>query len=128
MMGKVKRFNWKNMSLTQEQLERFKQKLLSEKSRLEDELSRFARKDETGDYRTEFPEDIGSRNDENASEVEEYADNLALEQSLEGQLREVNDALARIEKGTYGICEKTGREIPLERLEAYPAARTVVDA
>ncbi|HHH12337.1 MAG TPA: hypothetical protein ENJ77_00485 [Candidatus Moranbacteria bacterium] len=116
------------MSLTQEQLEHFKQKLLAEKSRLEDELSRFARKDESGDYHTEFPEDIGSRNDENASEVEEYADNLALEQSLEGQLREVNDALARIEKGTYGVCEKTGREIPLERLEAYPAARTVVDA
>ncbi len=116
------------MALTQEQLERFKEKLLAEKKRLEEELSQFAVKTESGDFETKFPEDIGSRNDENASEVEEYADNLAVEQSLEAQLKDVNDALRKIEEGTYGICEKTGREIPLARLEAYPAARTVVDA
>jgi RNA polymerase-binding transcription factor DksA len=33
-----------------------------------------------------------------------------------------------MDAGTYGVCEKTGQDIPLDRLEAYPAARTLVDA
>jgi RNA polymerase-binding transcription factor DksA len=38
-------------------------------------------------------------------------------------LREVYDALARIEQGTFGRCEECGKEIPRERLEALPYAR-----
>ena len=34
----------------------------------------------------------------------------------------------RIESGTYGICEKTGQPIPLERLEAVPWARFTLEA
>jgi DnaK suppressor protein len=41
-------------------------------------------------------------------------------------LTEVEDALKRIEDGTYGICVNCGRPIPEERLEAIPwAARDV---
>jgi len=36
---------------------------------------------------------------------------------------EIDDALDRIENGTYGICEGTGQPIPKERLEAIPWAR-----
>ncbi len=43
-------------------------------------------------------------------------------------LDEVNAALERMDKGTYGICEKTGKEIPYERLEAVPYARMTVEA
>lgn len=38
-------------------------------------------------------------------------------------LYEINEALKRIETGTYGICEGTGQKIPEERLEAMPFAR-----
>jgi RNA polymerase-binding transcription factor DksA len=38
------------------------------------------------------------------------------------ELRELNAARARLEAGTYGACLDCGVEIPVERLEAYPAA------
>lgn len=38
-------------------------------------------------------------------------------------LYEINEALKRIETGTYGLCEGTGSKIPEERLEAMPFAR-----
>ncbi|MCF7785308.1 MAG: TraR/DksA C4-type zinc finger protein [Prosthecobacter sp.] len=38
-------------------------------------------------------------------------------------LYEINEALKRIETGTYGLCEGTGVRIPEERLEAMPFAR-----
>lgn len=105
-----------------------KEKLLGEKSRLEGELSRIGNPTGVeGDYETKF-QDMGSDEDENASEVEEYVDNVAVEGTLETQLKDVNDALAKMEAGNYGVCEKTGEEIPLERLQVYPAARTKVGA
>jgi len=44
-------------------------------------------------------------------------------QRVEAQLREVDDALARLDAGTYGRCEICGKEIAEARLEAMPAAR-----
>ena len=41
-------------------------------------------------------------------------------------LIEVNDALSRIEDGTYGICEGRGEPIPKQRLKAIPWARYCV--
>jgi DnaK suppressor protein len=41
-------------------------------------------------------------------------------------LVEVNDALSRIEDGTYGICEGRGEPIPKQRLKAIPWARYCV--
>ncbi len=116
------------MALDSVTLAHLKEKLLAEKSRLEGELGRFAKPSGTeGNYTTQF-ENIGTDPDENASEVEEYVDTLAIEGSLEAELRDVNIALAKMENGKYGFCEKTGEVIPLERLEAYPAARTLVGA
>jgi DnaK suppressor protein len=39
----------------------------------------------------------------------------------------IDDALSRAEHGGYGICERCGRPIPVERLEVRPAARRCVD-
>ncbi len=43
-------------------------------------------------------------------------------------LLEINDALERIENGTYGACEMTGRPISRARLEAEPWARYALAA
>ena len=43
-------------------------------------------------------------------------------------LRQIEHALDRIEEGTYGICEVTGEEIPMARLEAIPYATMTVKA
>lgn len=103
-----------------------KEKLSAEKQRLENELSRFAKSTGTPhEYETQY-EDIGDGTDENATEVENYVDNLALENQLESQLHEVDTALEKIGRGTYGICEVCHEEIPINRLQAYPAAKTCV--
>lgn len=60
--------------------------------------------------------------EEEADEVEEYEARLETEHSLESRLLEVNRALGRIEKETFGKCINCGRPIPLERLRANPAA------
>lgn len=41
-------------------------------------------------------------------------------------LTEIDAARARVDAGTYGVCERCGRPIAAERLEARPAARTCV--
>ena len=43
-------------------------------------------------------------------------------------LRKIEEALKRIEDGTYGYCEETGEDIGLGRLEARPTATLTVDA
>ncbi|WP_407708461.1 TraR/DksA family transcriptional regulator [Bacillus altitudinis] len=48
-----------------------------------------------------------------------------VDDQLEG---EIDAALKRMEDGTYGICEKTGKDIPYERLKAVPYTRHSIDA
>jgi DnaK suppressor protein len=112
------------MALDQKNVNSLKEELLAGKKRLEEELSRIAKPTGVeGNYETKF-EDIGTDVDDNASEVEQYADNVAIEDTLEKQLKDTIDALEKMEKGIYGICENCGKEIDIERLKAYPAART----
>jgi RNA polymerase-binding transcription factor DksA len=49
-----------------------------------------------------------------------------LVRQAEHHLREVEAALARVDAGTYGTCERCGKPIPEGRLEARPVARTCV--
>lgn len=109
------------MTMTESFREEMKSALRASKAKLEGELGIFADKKD-GEYETRY-EDIGTDRDDNATEVEQYSDNVALEENLEGQLAEVNEALARIESGTYGICASCGKEIEEGRLRAYPAAK-----
>lgn len=64
---------------------------------------------------------------ESVNESEEDQKNKALSDHLELQLRDVNDALNKIEDGTYGVCEVCQKEIPAERLMANPAAKTDIE-
>src|SRR5215210_6652176 len=51
----------------------------------------------------------------------------ALAGSLTDTLKDVEDALAKLDAGTYGRCESCGGEISEDRLEAMPAARLCID-
>lgn len=51
---------------------------------------------------------------------------LSMAEGLVETLREIDAALDRIRKGTYGRCESCGAEIPPERLDARPVARLCV--
>ena len=110
-----------------------KQKLEKEKEVLEGELKQFAKQNPKlkGDWSTKFPNfNVGSgsqRLEEAADEVEEYLTLLPIESRLELKLQAVNLALEKIKKGEYGKCEKCKKDIPLERLEVYPPARTCLE-
>ena len=103
-----------------------REKLEKEKISMEAELNKFAEKDQNmkGDWDTKYPKLNGSSSqmEEVADEVEEYATLLPIEHSLELRVQNIDKALDKIKKGTYGKCAKCGKPISDERLEAYPAA------
>ena len=53
---------------------------------------------------------------------------LSLLSSDQDAVYEIEEALKRIEKDTYGICELTSKPIPRARLDAIPWTRFTVDA
>jgi DnaK suppressor protein len=53
---------------------------------------------------------------------------LSLLSSDQDAIYEIEEALKRIEKGTYGVCELTNKPIPRARLEAIPWTRFTVQA
>jgi len=53
---------------------------------------------------------------------------LSLLSSDQDAIYEIEEALKRIEKSTYGVCELTGKPIPRTRLEAIPWTRFTVQA
>jgi len=116
------------MAIDQKTLDELKTILLGEKEELEKNLGRIAKpiNKAEGDYETSF-EELGTDKDDNATEVDQYSQNLSVENSLEKQLQDVLDALEKMEKGTYGKCENCAKDIPLERLQVNPSARVCLD-
>lgn len=113
-------------------LKKFKERLEQTKKELEGSLQTFATKDPTlqGDWDTKYPEFSRDQNvnlEEEADEVEEYMSRLPVEHSYELRVQAINEALKRIEAGTYGQCTKCKKKIPRKRLEAYPEAKLCLD-
>ncbi len=108
--------------------ERFKQILLEKRreillnvNEIEDETLKKSRLDASGDL-SSMPihmADIGTDNYE-----QEFA--LGLMDSERKLLKEIDDAMERIEQGVYGTCEATDKPIAKARLEAKPWARYCV--
>jgi len=111
--------------MKKEDLENFKKRLEEEKKKIIEELNSFATKEpQRENWNANFPEFNGSAaREEEVDEVEEYSTLLSLEISLEKKLKEINAALERIEKDSFGVCEKCKKEIEIERLKANPAER-----
>lgn len=109
-------------------VEEMRELLLEEKQKLEQELSQFAHRNTkaaTTDFDTKFPE-YGDDEDENASEIADYSNNLSLENELEKALRDVDSALKRIEEETYVICKYCKTEISEARLRARPTSTSCI--
>lgn len=107
----------------------FKKKLETKKKALEKELTAIARQDPRlkGDYDTKFPDlGITQSPDEGALKVADYERTLPLEHQLEIELASINEALKKIKKGAFGLCEKCGQEINAKRLEVMPEAKLCI--
>lgn len=112
--------------MTKKFLEEQKSKLEKNKIELEKELKSFAKKDLKikGNWETKFP-DFGVRTadlSEEENQIEEYEATLPIEYTLETRLQKIKEALKRIEKRTYGICQKCRKKIKIQRLKANPEA------
>jgi DnaK suppressor protein len=71
------------------------------------------------------PQHDGSVSDDPADDADAMADaerNLSLADNARQQLELVNEAMARIDNGTYGICPDCGKPIDPKRLNAIPYA------
>jgi RNA polymerase-binding transcription factor DksA len=68
----------------------------------------------------QHPGDLGT-------ETFEHEKNISLLEQVESELVEIEAALERLDRGSYGTCQACGRPIGAERLEALPATRFCVD-
>ena len=96
--------------------------LLAERKRLAAEIERLSNS-------LEDSQGLGYGNHmaDDASAVFEQATGAGLRQDLQERLEEIDAALDRVQRGTYGRCESCGREIDVERLQILPAARLCVE-
>lgn len=110
--------------ISKELIEENKQKLLAEQKRILTVLKRedVSDKEFPGGMKPKYDE-LGNEDGENASEVENFGNQLAVTEELESQLKKIEWALARIDDGTYGKCAE-GDEIEEDRLRALPTAET----
>ncbi len=107
-------------------IQKQKEKLLEEKAKIEGELSGIAVKDERGVWQTKQVEnnDLIADRQEVAEAVTEFQENESFAEDLKNQMADIDEALANIEKGNYGICVVCEKPIEEDRLEANPPAKT----
>lgn len=111
-----------------EQLKYFKDRLLSEKHRLQQEIANL---DKDGlDYSLGYSTSELSRYDNHpadlGSESFERGKDIALRDNLNLMLQDIESALNNIKSNHYGICNRCGRQISMERLKALPWATACI--
>lgn len=117
--------NKKHQHLTKPELQKFKKLLLAESDRLSEGLRRLE-EDTLYSAISENTADIA-----NCAEV--GTDNFDRETALNiasgetDMLRDVADALRRVNEGSYGVCEGCNQPIMKKRLEVFPAARFCIE-
>lgn len=105
----------------------YKEKLDAEKKTLEEQLAGIAHfNSETGMWEATPDQDLVGEIDDNdsADRFEDFEERSAMLSTLQARLTDINDALAKIDAGTFGTCEIGGEKIEEDRLEANAAART----
>lgn len=110
--------------MNKEFLKKQERKLLIKKTHIENQLKKVTHKKGSG-YDIDFPQ-YGESEEAQGLEVEDYEERTGLVGELREELAKVKKALKKIEKGKYGISEKTGKSIARERLEAYPEAESEI--
>ena len=107
--------------MSKEQTEHFRQILHNWKRDLMEEVDRTVThmKDEAAN----FPDP-----NDRATQEEEFSLELRTRDRERKLIRKIDEALKRIEDGTYGYCLETGEEIGIKRLEARPVATLSIEA
>lgn len=103
--------------------------LQAERQRLEIEIANLSSSGTRGDtFNTDEMFDVVDQHPaDEGSELFEREKNLTLQRTLQGSLELVNQALARMDHGTYGTCDNCGRPIAEKRLRALPEAQYCIE-
>lgn len=114
--------------ITDDQLEELRAILEAEHDSLTEELGEHGHRS-NGDWQGNASGLSGMEADptDAADDIEELVTNVPLVEELEVRQKEVEAALKRMKDKTYGVCSVCKVEIPIDRLEANPAASTCID-
>ena len=113
---------WTPVNKVKGEWQKFYQNLLDLHARLRDQMSGLAKESQA--EMESYSLHMGDSGTDNFDR--DFA--LSLLSSDQDAIYEIEEALKRIEKNTYGICELTTKPIPKARLEAIPWARFTVEA
>ena len=103
------------------QLEYFRQKLVREREEL------LSKSQETLESLKEGGMNAPDLNDRASNETEKALE-LRTRDRMRKLIKKIEQALGRIDNGTYGYCEETGEPIGLARLEARPVTTLSIEA
>ena len=95
--------------------------LAARQQQLRDELAELTKPPEAGSNLS-----LGKRIGEGTTEAVESISSSATARSIAAALADVDRALAKLDEGSYGICDRCGQPITPERLEAMPSATLCV--
>lgn len=109
--------------LTPAEIEIFKERLEAQREALQQRLAAVQQSLAAPDQYSEAMQERG----DDATLLRAHDDSWDQLAFLQGELAQVDRALARIMAGTYGVSEVSGSPIPRERLDALPSATTLVD-
>lgn len=98
---------------------KFKKMLLDERERLE--LERRVQLDDLAENRSELA-DYDNHPADSASDTYERTKDFAIDENIEEIIERIDEALRKIENGTYGKCDRCERLINMDRLKAIPYA------
>jgi RNA polymerase-binding protein DksA len=105
-----------DLSLIRKRLLRYKTQLEHFLAIKDDEAS------EQGDDLDPERGGVGNHMADEANDTTEQETTMALQNEAQQTLAQINEALARLDAGTYGTCANCGKKIPEARLEARPFA------
>ena len=110
------------MPVSGDVLAQFRQHLEGERAEIERELAELGAEPD-GSIQVSLDEGFADA----AQATSERAKVLSFVEGLINRLHDVQAAMGRIDRGVYGQCERCGRDIGAERLEAVPTARLCIN-
>ena len=113
---------WTPVSRVKPEWQKYYQNLLDLHERLRNQMSGLAKESQA--EMENYSLHMGDSGTDNCDR--DFA--LSLLSSDQDAIYEIEEALKRIERGSYGVCEDTGEKIPKARLDAIPWTRFTVEA
>jgi RNA polymerase-binding protein DksA len=110
-------------------IEKFRKMLVDERTRLIGQSKRILGRNSLADQ----SDDVGDLSDHNnhpadaASETFEREKDFAFDENIDQMVDRIDRALAKIDDGTFGNCDRCGKEISKGRLEALPYATFCIE-